>query len=120
MLGDGVVTIATSLFTDDAPPRTLKSLVPRIHGAVFFAYGEEGQEMERPANRGFYSRAHEPKQLWEVPGSKHIGGLAARPHRVRAANRRLLRRPPLGANRHDYRCIPSVTGQDDGRVVARS
>jgi dienelactone hydrolase len=79
VLGDGVATIATSLFADDRPPRTLKSLVPKIHGAAFFVYGEEGQEMERPANRDFYGRAHEPKQLWEVPGSKHIGGLAARP-----------------------------------------
>ena len=34
--------------------------------------------MERPANRDFYSRAHEPKQLWEAPGSNHIGRLAAR------------------------------------------
>jgi len=106
MVGDGVVTIATSLFTDDLPPQTLTSLVPKIHGAAFFVYGEEGQEMERPANRDFYSRAHEPKQLWEVPGSKHTGGLAARP---REYERRIV------AFFDDH-----LSGQDDGRDVARS
>jgi len=53
--------------------------VPKIHGAVFFVYGEKGQDMEEPANTEFFARAHEPKQLWEVPGSGHIGGIAAQP-----------------------------------------
>jgi dienelactone hydrolase len=78
-LGDGVMTAATALFTDDLPPATLQSLVPKIHGAVFFVYGEKGQEMERPANTAFFARAHEPKQIWEVPGSGHIGGVDAQP-----------------------------------------
>ena len=79
VIGDGVATFATALFADDLPPRTLQSLVPEIHGAVFFVYGEQGQLMERPANRTFYEKAHEPKQLWEVPGSGHIGGVDAQP-----------------------------------------
>src|SRR5262245_47679870 len=79
VIGDGVTTIGTALFTDDAPPPTLQSLVPKIKGAVFFVYGEEGQIMEKPANTDFYARAHEPKQLWEVPGSGHVGGVDAAP-----------------------------------------
>jgi hypothetical protein len=61
--------------------------------------------LERPANRDFYGRAH-AKQLWEVPGSKHIGGLAAHP---REYERRIV------AFFDDH-----LSRQDDGRVVARS
>jgi dienelactone hydrolase len=78
-LGDGIATIATALFTDDRPPATLESLVPKIHGAVFFVYGERGQPAEKPANHSFYAKAHGPKALWQVPGSRHVGGVDARP-----------------------------------------
>ena len=79
VLGNGVATLATSLFSNHLPPADLKSLVPKISGAVLFVYGENGQPAEEPANRAFYAVAHEPKELWEVPGSGHIGGTEARP-----------------------------------------
>ena len=79
VLGGGIATLATAVFADDLPPSTLKSLVPKIHGAVFFVYGERGQPAEEPANRAFYAAAHAPKQIWEVPGSGHIGGADAQP-----------------------------------------
>jgi pimeloyl-ACP methyl ester carboxylesterase len=75
----GIFTAATSLFTSDVPPADLKSLVPKIHGAAFFIYGEKGQPVEEPANKGFYEVAHEPKEIWEVPGSGHMGGPKAQP-----------------------------------------
>jgi hypothetical protein len=34
---------------------------------------------ERPVNNIFYAVAHEPKEIWEIPGSKHIGGTEAQP-----------------------------------------
>ena len=34
---------------------------------------------EEPANKAFYAAAHAPRQIWEVPGSGHIGGTEARP-----------------------------------------
>jgi len=79
VLGNGVATLATSLFSNALPPADLKSLVPKISGAVLFVYGENGQTAEEPANRAFYAVAHEPRELWEVPGSGHIGGTEARP-----------------------------------------
>jgi fermentation-respiration switch protein FrsA (DUF1100 family) len=79
VLGDGVATAATALFTGNVPPQKLRTLVPRIHGAVFFVYGEKGQPTERPANHAFYAKARGPKQIWEVPGSGHIGGIDAQP-----------------------------------------
>ena len=87
VLGNGVATLATSLFSNALPPADLKSLVPKISGAVLFVYGENGQPAEEPANRAFYAVAHEPRELWEVPGSGHIGGTEARP---REYERRLV------------------------------
>ena len=74
-----MATGATAVFTNNLPPRSLKSLVPEISGAVFFIYGERGQPAEQPANTSFYSAARGPKEIWEVPGSKHIGGTEAQP-----------------------------------------
>ena len=54
--------------------------MPRIAPrAVFFVYGEHGQSTEQPANNAFYAAAGFPKAIWEVPGSKHTGGIDAQP-----------------------------------------
>ena len=79
LIAYGVVGAGTALFTNDLPPRSLKSLVPEISGAVFFVYGEHGQPEERPANHAFYAAARGHKAIWEVPGSGHIGGTEAQP-----------------------------------------
>ena len=79
LIGNSVATGATALFTNNLPPRSLKSLVPQISGAIFLIYGERGQPAERAANQSFYARARGSKEIWEVPGSKHIGGTEAQP-----------------------------------------
>ena len=79
VVGNGVATAATALFTDDLPPADLLGLVPRISGATFFVYGENGQPVERPANEAFYAAARGTKELWEVPGSGHTKGIDAQP-----------------------------------------
>jgi uncharacterized protein len=78
-IGIGVVTAATAIFSGNLPPATLRSLVPRISGAKLFIYGEHGQPGEKPANQAFYAAARGSKEIWEVPGSGHIGGLDAQP-----------------------------------------
>jgi fermentation-respiration switch protein FrsA (DUF1100 family) len=81
LIGNGVATVATAIFTSNLPPATLKSLAPKITPrSVFFAYGERGQPSEQPANDGFYAAAGEPKAIWEVPGAGHIGGIDAQPN----------------------------------------
>jgi poly(3-hydroxybutyrate) depolymerase len=79
VLGNGIATVATAVFSNNVPPADLKSLVPKISGAVFFIYGERGQPVEEPANNAFFEVARGPKERWEVPGSGHIGGIDARP-----------------------------------------
>jgi uncharacterized protein len=79
VIGNGIASAGTAVFSNNPPPADLMSLVPKISGAVFFVYGERGQSTEEPANKAFYAAAHAPRQLWEVPGSGHIGGTEARP-----------------------------------------
>ncbi|HET9322675.1 MAG TPA: CocE/NonD family hydrolase [Gaiellaceae bacterium] len=81
MATQAVLTAATAIFTNNLPPADLKSLVPRIApSAVFFVYGEHGQGgSERAPNRGFYAAAGQPKEIWEVPGAQHVGGITERP-----------------------------------------
>jgi dienelactone hydrolase len=92
----GMITAATTVFTDNVPPADLMSLVPRIKGSVFFVYGEHGQPEEKPANTAFYEAAQGEKALWEVPGSTHMNGIDAQPQEyerrvVSFFNRTLLR-----------------------------
>jgi uncharacterized protein len=46
---------------------------------VFFIYGEHGQDGERNLNPTYTGRAGNPKAIWEVPGSGHVGGINPRP-----------------------------------------
>jgi esterase/lipase len=80
VIGNGVATASTALFTNNLPPADLRSLVPKIAPrAVFFVYGERGQPVEEPANRAFYEDARGQRDLWEVPDAGHVAGLDAQP-----------------------------------------
>ena len=71
-----------ALFSNHAPPPSLKDLVGRIAPTpVFFIYGEHGQEGERNLNPTYYKAAGRPKAIWEVPGAGHTGGIDAQPQR---------------------------------------
>jgi dienelactone hydrolase len=73
-------TTGAALFSNDKPPPSLKDLVGRIDRTpVFFIYGEHGQDGERNLNPTYYREAREPKAIWEVAGSGHVGGIDARP-----------------------------------------
>ena len=76
-----VLTTAVSVFANNLPPEDLKGLASRISPrAVFFIYGEHGQGgAEKKPNQGFYAEAGEPKEIWEVPGAQHVGGITTRP-----------------------------------------
>ncbi|HKG09137.1 MAG TPA: CocE/NonD family hydrolase [Gaiellaceae bacterium] len=78
-LGSAIVTAGTALSTSDTPPADLKSLVRKIDNPVFFVYGAKGQPAEKPANDEFYKVKRGPKEIWEVPGSRHMGGIEAQP-----------------------------------------
>jgi uncharacterized protein len=76
------LTAAVAVLTNELPPPSLKSEVAKIAPttSVFFIYGEHGQGgTETKPNKAFYAAAHEPKQIWEVPGGQHIAGITTRP-----------------------------------------
>jgi uncharacterized protein len=81
LLADVGGTTGTALFTSTLPPPSLKSEVAKIApSAVFFVYGEHGQNgTEMKPNRAFYAAAREPKQIWEVPNGQHIAGITTAP-----------------------------------------
>jgi hypothetical protein len=101
ILGDGAVTLATAIFTSTLPPPSLKSEVAKIAPtAVFFVYGEKGQNgSETKPNRGFYAAAREPKQIWEVPNGQHIAGITTEPAEYERRVVGFFHRTLLGAAR---------------------
>jgi uncharacterized protein len=81
LLSQSVLTAAVAVFNNNLPPEHLKELSSRISPrAVFFIYGENGQGgTEKKPNQGFYAEAGEPKEIWEVPGAQHVGGITTQP-----------------------------------------
>jgi uncharacterized protein len=74
------MTAGTALFSNNTAPPSLKDLVARITATpVFFIYGEHGQDGERNLNPTYYAAARQPKTLWKVSGSGHVGGITAQP-----------------------------------------
>jgi uncharacterized protein len=72
------MTAGVALFSGQAPPPNLAELVPRIAPRPLFLIGS-GIATER-LNDVYHRIAGEPKQLWEIPGAGHTGGIEARPH----------------------------------------
>src|SRR4051795_1833447 len=75
----GVRTAAVSVFANQTPPRNLKDLVGRIAPRPLMLIAAPHSGNGEDLNRGYYRVAGEPKTLWEIPESKHVGGIVARP-----------------------------------------
>jgi uncharacterized protein len=74
-----VITAATAVFSNHAPPPDLNELVGRIAPRpVFLIYTPHGQGAET-LNPTFYAAARDPKTLWEIPEAGHTGGIDVRP-----------------------------------------
>jgi len=77
---DLVQTASVWLLGGDAVPMSLKNaallIAPR---AVFFIYGQDGQEVEKAVNPAYWESAFPPKSIWEVPGAGHTQGIQTNP-----------------------------------------
>jgi dienelactone hydrolase len=73
------ITGATTVFSNHAPPPSLKELVgniaPRPVFLIYAGHGQGGEEL----SVDYYEAAGEPKTLWEIPEASHTGGIEARP-----------------------------------------
>lgn len=77
---DLVQTAAVWVLSGEAPPPSLADAASRIAPrAVFFIYGQDGQAIEAAVNPVYYEAAGEPKEIWEVRGAGHTGGIRAQP-----------------------------------------
>lgn len=74
-----VKTGALAVFADRAPPANLKDLVGRIAPRPLLLIAAPNSKHGEELNRGYLAAAGEPKALWEIPESRHVGGLEARP-----------------------------------------
>jgi uncharacterized protein len=68
-----------AVFSNQSPPTNLKELVPKIAPRAMFLIAAPNAPTGEDLNRGYYKAAGQPKFLWEIPESKHVGGLEARP-----------------------------------------
>ncbi|HEX6584875.1 MAG TPA: CocE/NonD family hydrolase [Thermoleophilaceae bacterium] len=77
--GNAVKTGALTVFTNQAPAANLKDLVGKIAPRPLMLIAAPNSPNGEKLNRGYYAAAHEPKTLWEIPESGHMGGMEARP-----------------------------------------
>ena len=94
-LGDGVVTAATALFTDNLPPATLKSLVPKVSAPAFFVYGENGQVDGRTRQQGILQHRSWSEGVVEGSRVETHGRCRRATARIRAPHRPFLRPPSV-------------------------
>jgi uncharacterized protein len=80
VLVHAVVTPGVALFSNDQPPPSLEDLASRIAPRpVFFVYATPGSGGEAELTEVFHDAAREPKEIWNVPGAEHTGGIEAQP-----------------------------------------
>jgi uncharacterized protein len=68
-----------AVFANQSPPTNLKDLVPKIAPRALLLIAAPNSGHGEDLNRGYHAAAGEPKTLWEIPESGHVGGLEARP-----------------------------------------
>ena len=74
-----MITAGNSLFANSPPPPQMQDIIHRIAPRpVFIIWAPHGVDTEA-LNPEYFKAAREPKTLWEIPESKHVGGLQARP-----------------------------------------
>ena len=95
-----LMTAALSVFSNHGPPPPIESRIAQIAPrSVFLIHADPGLGGENTRGPIYYAAAGEPKQIWKVPGSKHTGGIQARPDEyerrvINFFNRSLLDRGP--------------------------
>jgi fermentation-respiration switch protein FrsA (DUF1100 family) len=95
---DLVQTVSVWLLGDDTVPPSLTRAASLISPrAVFFIYGEDGQEIEKVMNPVYHDAAFPPKAIWEVPGAGHTGGIETQPQEYRRRVIGFFDRTLLGA-----------------------
>jgi dienelactone hydrolase len=75
----GAKALAVAVFANQTPPHHLETYVGRIAPRPLMLIAAPHSNNGEDLNRGYYRVAGRPKTLWEIPESKHVGGITARP-----------------------------------------
>ena len=78
-MGSAAQVGSVAVFTNETPPPNLRDVVERISPRPILLIAAPNTKNGEKLNRGYYAAAREPKALWEIPESKHVGGMDARP-----------------------------------------
>jgi hypothetical protein len=70
---------AIAVFSNQSPPTDLRDLVGRIAPRPVLLIAAPKYGVGEELNRGYVRAAGDTATLWEIPESRHTGGLAARP-----------------------------------------
>ncbi len=71
-------TAAVAVSANQAPPANLKALAAKVDQPLLLIAAPNSPNGEK-LNRGYVRAAGDSATLWEIPESKHVGGLEARP-----------------------------------------
>jgi hypothetical protein len=75
-----VMTAAMTVFQNHGPPPPIVERIGLISPRpVFLIHAVPGQGGEASRQPRYFAAAGMPKQIWQVPGSEHTGGIDARP-----------------------------------------
>jgi len=75
-----VITAATAVFSNHKPPPPIVDRIGAISPRpVLLIYADPGIGGENTRQPKYYAAAGDPKDIWEVPGSSHTGGIDAQP-----------------------------------------
>ncbi|HEX5622644.1 MAG TPA: CocE/NonD family hydrolase [Solirubrobacteraceae bacterium] len=68
-----------AVFSNQSPPTDLRNLVGRIAPRPLLLIAAPKLGVGEELNRGYVRAAGDSATLWEIPESRHVGGMAARP-----------------------------------------
>ncbi len=75
-----VMTAATTVFSNHMPPPPIVERIGVISPRpVLLIYADPGIGGESTRQPKYFAAAGDPKDIWEVPGSSHTGGIDAQP-----------------------------------------
>jgi dienelactone hydrolase len=73
-----VLSAGTALFSSTPPPPNLTDVAPKIEQPLFVIWAPNGGNIEH-MSKEYYALAQGPKQIWEMPTAKHVGGIYDQP-----------------------------------------
>jgi hypothetical protein len=76
---EAVKTASLAVFADQSPPPHLAALARRIAPRPLLLIAAPNSRHGEELNRDYHAAAGPTSTLWEIPESRHVDGIAARP-----------------------------------------